>query len=159
MNIVYAVITVTDSGYGMDAETKRKVFNPFFTTKEAGKGTGLGLAMVMGIIKQHDGFIDLQSEPGKGSVFKLYLPLLADPLVIASEVAKDARMPRGSGTILLAEDDPPTLILLEELLKRAGYNVITAVDGEDGTGVLMLIFFRLIEFVSSSGFLFSSKPV
>jgi len=127
----YAVITVTDSGHGMDAETKRKVFNPFFTTKDVGKGTGLGLAMVMGIIKQHGGFVELQSEPGKGSVFKLYLPLLAGPVVIASEDVRDARMEGGSGTILLAEDDPTTLILLEELLKRAGYSVITAVDGED----------------------------
>jgi len=127
----YAVITVTDSGHGMAPDTKRKVFNPFFTTKDVGKGTGLGLAMVMGIIKQHGGFIDLQSEPGSGSVFKLYLPLLAEPVVIASEDVRDARMEGGSGTILLVEDNPPTLILLEELLTRAGYSVITAVDGED----------------------------
>lgn len=127
----YAVITVSDSGHGMDAETKRQVFDPFFTTKGIGKGTGLGLAMVMGIIKQHGGFIELQSEPGEGSVFKLYLPLLAVAEVIEPVTPRDARMERGSGTILLAEDDPATLILLKELLERAGYKVITAVDGED----------------------------
>lgn len=127
----YAVITVTDSGHGMDAVTKQMVFDPFFTTKEVGKGTGLGLSMVMGIIKQHGGFIELQSEPGKGCVFKLYLPLLAIALVKASDDLQAPRMECGSGTILLAEDDPATLRIMQELLERAGYKVITAVDGED----------------------------
>lgn len=127
----YAVVTVTDSGHGMDAETKRKVFNPFFTTKEVGRGTGLGLAMVLGIIKQHGGFIELQSEPGKGSVFKMYLPLLAEPEISTAAALPDTRMEKGAGTILLAEDDPTTLVFLKELLEKSGYQVITAVDGED----------------------------
>ncbi len=126
----YAIITVTDSGHGMDAETIHKVFDPFFTTKEVGKGTGLGLSMVMGIIKQHGGFIELHSQPGKGSVFQLYLPLVDDGDVSAP-IKKDYQTVRGSGTILVAEDDPDTLILLEELLLRAGYTVVTAIDGQD----------------------------
>ena len=126
----YAIITVTDSGHGMDAETIHKVFDPFFTTKKVGKGTGLGLSMVMGIIKQHGGFIGLHSQPGKGCVFQLYLPLVADGNVSAP-ITTDYQMVSGSGTILVAEDDPDTLILLEELLLRAGYTVITAIDGQD----------------------------
>ena len=127
----YAVISVTDSGHGMDAETKRKVFDPFFTTKDPGKGTGLGLSMVMGIVTQHDGFIDLQSEPGRGSVFQLYLPLV-DSKESAVETA-DQNIPsvNVSGTILLAEDDFGTRSAMAEFLIRAGFTVITAEDGQD----------------------------
>ncbi len=127
----YAVITVTDSGHGMDQETKRKVFDPFFTTKESGKGTGLGLAMVMGIIKQHGGFIDLQSEPGRGSVFQLYLPLVEAEEVTVPPADQDTLIEKVSGTILVAEDDPETCALLAEFLTIAGYTVITATDGQD----------------------------
>ncbi len=126
----YAIITVTDSGHGMDAETIQKVFDPFFTTKEVGKGTGLGLSMVMGIIKQHGGFIGLHSQPGTGSVFQLYLPLV-DEGKIAVPTKTDVQMEMGSGTILVAEDDSDTRVLLEELLVRAGYTVVTAIDGQD----------------------------
>jgi two-component system, cell cycle sensor histidine kinase and response regulator CckA len=128
----YAIITVTDSGHGMDEQTKHKVFNPFFTTKEIGKGTGLGLSMVMGIIKQHGGFIDLQSEPGRGSVFQLYLPLVeeAEEVTVLS-ADKDVQIEKVSGTILVAEDDPNTRALLAEFLTLAGYTVITATDGQD----------------------------
>ncbi len=127
----YAVITVTDSGHGMDAVTKQMVFDPFFTTKEVGKGTGLGLSMALAIIKQHGGFIELQSESGKGCVFKLYLPLLADALVKAPDDLQDSLVESGTGTILLAEDDPATLSIMQQLLERSGYKVITAVDGKD----------------------------
>jgi PAS domain S-box-containing protein len=127
----YAVITVNDTGCGMDAETRLKVFDPFFTTKEVGKGTGLGLSMVMGIIKQHGGFIDLQSEPGKGSVFHLYLPLVEAIEVPAAPAEDDLQIERGSGTILIAEDDANTRKAVEEFLTRVGYTVITAVDGQD----------------------------
>jgi PAS domain S-box-containing protein len=127
----YAIITATDSGHGMNAETKRKVFDPFFTTKEVDKGTGLGLAMVMGIIKQHGGFIDLQSEPGRGSVFQLYLPLVDMGESAAETAVLHLQMEIGSGTILLAEDDEDTRNAVAEFLTRAGYTVISAIDGQD----------------------------
>jgi CheY-like chemotaxis protein len=129
----YAIITVTDSGCGMNEQTKRKVFDPFFTTKEANKGTGLGLSMVHGIIKQHGGFIDLQSEPGRGSVFKLYLPLVDTVDEESTEPAEQQRLQTGKdfGTILVAEDDADTRDALAEFLTRAGYTIITAIDGQD----------------------------
>ncbi len=127
----YAIITVTDSGAGMDAETKGTVFDPFFTTKEVGKGTGLGLSMVMGIIKAHDGFIDLQSEPGCGCVFQVYLPLVDSAEEDSDAPEQHSFEERASGTILLAEDDEATRNAVAEFLTRAGYTVITAVDGQD----------------------------
>jgi PAS domain S-box-containing protein len=127
----YAAITVTDNGLGMDEPTKHKVFDPFFTTKEVGKGTGLGLSMVMGIILQHGGFINLQSEPGSGSVFQIYLPLMVAEEFVHTTKRQDAPMKKACGTILLAEDDELTRTMMEELLTRAGYTVIIAVDGQD----------------------------
>ena len=127
----YAVITVSDSGFGMDAETKRTVFEPFFTTKEIGKGTGLGLAMVTGIIKQHDGFINLQSEPGSGSVFQLYLPLVNSASTVVEPPEQTFPTEKSSGTILVAEDDSATRAVLEDFLTMAGYTVITAKDGHE----------------------------
>jgi CheY-like chemotaxis protein len=127
----YAVITVSDTGHGMDVKTKLKVFDPFFTTKEVGKGTGLGLAMVMGIIKQHGGFIDLKSESGKGSVFQVYLPLVNAEDVVSAPAMADVKMEKAFGAILLAEDDVDIRGAMVELLSRAGYTIITAVDGQD----------------------------
>ena len=128
----YAVITVSDTGHGMDAETALKVFDPFFTTKEVGKGTGLGLSMVLGIVRQHGGFVDLLSEPGKGSVFSIHLPL------VAAEMAEDAPeetaelLEAASGTtLLLAEDDSSSRFMMAEFLKKAGYKVVTVADGQD----------------------------
>jgi len=127
----YAVITISDSGTGMDEEIMRRVFEPFFTTKDAGKGTGLGLAMVMGIIKQHGGFIDLTSRPGAGTVFSLYLPLVEAGEAVAVSADFEVQSECVSGTILIAEDDPDTRGALEEFLTKAGYTVIAAVDGQD----------------------------
>jgi len=127
----YAVITVSDTGCGMDAETQLKVFDPFFTTKEVGKGTGLGLSMVMGIIKQHRGFVDVESEPGKGTVFHLYLPLVKSVVVVSAPEREEVLMEKASGTIMIVEDDESTRAMLEDLLTRAGYTVIAAVDGQD----------------------------
>ncbi len=126
----YVRLSITDSGCGMDPETKSKIFEPFFTTKERWRGTGLGLATVYGIVRQHDGMIDVYSEIGKGSRFDVYLPVIGSaqetPLVEGQ-----APPPGGNETILMAEDDAPLRFLTEEILKLAGYRVLAAVDGED----------------------------
>lgn len=126
----YVCISVTDTGSGMDEETKKKIFEPFFTTKDVGKGTGLGLAIIYGIIKQHNGYINVYSEPGRGTTFKIYLPL-SD--ISPDELKKeDVFLPRGkSETVLLAEDDGNVRNLIRVVLGEYGYQVIEAVDGED----------------------------
>jgi CheY-like chemotaxis protein len=126
----YAVITVSDTGTGMDEETRLRIFEPFFTTKQIGKGTGLGLSIAYGIMKQHDGYINVYSEPGKGTAFKLYLPQ------IKSEGKKEHVQQfipflSGGETILLAEDDARVRNLTRKVLEESGYTVIEAVDGED----------------------------
>lgn len=126
----YALISVEDTGQGMDEKTKEKIFEPFFTTKEVGKGTGLGLAMVYGIIKQHDGYINVYSEPDKGTAFKIYLPLIK----LSVEEVKLADIPiikGGTDTILIAEDDAQVRGLTKEVLEGYGYKVMEAVDGND----------------------------
>ena len=117
----------------MDEQTKRKVFDPFFTTKERNKGTGLGLSMVQGIIRQHGGFIDLQSEPGKGSIFQIYLPLVDANEIAVEEPEEQQSIKTGKnfGTIMVAEDDADTRDAMAAFLTRAGYTVITAIDGQD----------------------------
>ena len=128
----YAVITVADTGQGMDAATALKVFDPFFTTKEVGKGTGLGLSMVFGIVKQHGGSIDLKSEPGKGSVFSIYLPMVAGEMVVEASEKRDELLEAVAGaTVLLAEDDATTRLMMAQFLKKAGYKVVSAADGQE----------------------------
>ena len=128
----YARITVTDTGSGMDAATTAKIFEPFFSTKEVGKGTGLGLPIVYGIINQHNGFINVYSEPGIGTTFRIYLPLLLleKPLEVGIPTPS-APLPRGTETILLAEDDAMIRTLMKGFLTDFGYTVITAGDGEE----------------------------
>ena len=128
---LYALISFADSGTGMDEKTKMRIFEPFFTTKEVGKGTGLGLAVVYGIVKQHDGYISLQSEPGSGTEFKIYLPVIAAPEVEESRAEREEMAVGGSETILLAEDDEAVRTLTKRYLIEAGYTVIDAVDGVD----------------------------
>ncbi|MBI5846740.1 MAG: PAS domain S-box protein [Nitrospirae bacterium] len=129
----YALVTVSDTGIGMDEETQRKIFEPFFTTKAQGKGTGLGLAMVYGIVKQHEGYILVRSRPGSGTTFSIYLPILrphdrSGP----EETSRGAvSVKGGSETILIAEDDPALRKLEKTVLTQFGYTVIEAVDGED----------------------------
>ncbi len=127
----YALISVTDNGDGIDAGTIKKIFEPFYTTKGVGKGTGLGLAIVYGIVKQHDGYINVYSEPGKGTTFKIYLPLIKKSDVEATAPVKSKSMKGGSETILVAEDDNPLRDILSSLLKEFGYRVIEAKDGEE----------------------------
>ncbi len=125
----YAAISVSDSGIGMDDKTRERIFEPFFTTKESGKGTGLGLAMVYGIVKQHDGYINVYSEPGKGTTFKIFLPLTKPGEGSKTAVLPPAR--RGTETVLVAEDDAAVRRLTRDVLEKAGYKVIVAEDGED----------------------------
>jgi len=126
----YAKLTVADTGYGIDSSLKERIFEPFFTTKEVGKGTGLGLSMVYGIVKQHSGFIDVESEPGKQTVFTIYFPI-ADAVVERKRMEPHL-LPSGSReTILLAEDDRFVRMLTKHILIKYGYLVIEAVDGED----------------------------
>ena len=129
----YAVITVTDNGTGMDKATRKKVFEPFFTTKELGKGTGLGLAMVYGIITQHNGFVDLTSEPGHGTSFVIFLPIVESENVGHSvENGAGVESWAGTETILVIEDDAALLAFMHKMLTKLGYRVIVAVDGQDG---------------------------
>ncbi|PKN12640.1 MAG: hypothetical protein CVU69_06300 [Deltaproteobacteria bacterium HGW-Deltaproteobacteria-4] len=128
----YARITVSDNGQGMDDTVKTKIFEPFFTTKEVDKGTGLGLSIVYGIIKQHKGFINVYSEPGKGTTFTICLPLSNQRV---EECAAEMAAPfvcTGDETLLLVEDDEAIRGMLCEVLMQNGYTVIEASDGVDG---------------------------
>ncbi len=126
----YAVLSVTDTGTGMDDTTKRKIFEPFFTTKEPGKGTGLGLSIAYGIVKQHEGYITCDSEPDSGTTFKIYLPLI-NRETAETEKAVPHQVSNGTETILVAEDDAAVGKIVKEMLEQFGYTVIEAVDGED----------------------------
>lgn len=127
----YALLTVTDNGTGMDEVTCARIFEPFFTTKEVGKGTGLGLAIVYGIIKQHNGIIDVESTPGVGSTFRIYLPIVAEVPVRVEENSETLQFPRGTETILVVEDDPAVRLSVESNLRLFGYWVLSARDGEE----------------------------
>ncbi|MEA5113868.1 MAG: PocR ligand-binding domain-containing protein [Geobacteraceae bacterium] len=133
----YACITVTDTGCGMDAETQKKIFEPFYTTKEVGKGTGLGMAIIYGIVKQHNGYINVYSEPGNGTVFRVYLPLLAEEKHAVHKTENNKPPKGGSETILLAEDDITVRELHKILLEEAGYKVVEAFDGHDALAKFM----------------------
>jgi len=126
----YALISVSDTGTGMDRETLRKIYDPFFTTKEVGKGTGLGLAMTYGIIKQHNGYINASSEPGLGTTFTIHLPLIKDDVEERKPEGAPAPV-KGSETVLLAEDEAEVRSAIKNNLQEFGYTVIEAVDGAD----------------------------
>jgi PAS domain S-box-containing protein len=130
----YAVIAVSDTGTGISKDLQSRIFEPFFTTKEVGKGTGLGLATVYGVVKQHGGFINLYSEPGAGSTFKIYLPLCAGQTAKTSD--ESISSPKGGNeTILLVEDEPFVRKVITGLLHNAGYSVFEAADGDEALGV------------------------
>ena len=127
----YVLLAVADTGHGMDAATQARIFEPFFTTKEQGKGTGLGLAMVYGFVKQSGGHIAVYSEPGRGATFKLYLPRVQETVASGKSHPGQNRMPRGNETLLLVEDEPGVRALARHVLQSCGYTVLEAGDGRE----------------------------
>jgi CheY-like chemotaxis protein len=127
-------LSVTDTGVGMDTATKSHIFEPFFTTKEQGKGTGLGLATVYGIITQSGGHLEVDTAPGLGTTFAVYLPAAtAEPVVITHPATRE--IVGGNESILLVEDEEPVRELLREILEARGYTVTTASNGLDALAV------------------------
>jgi two-component system, cell cycle sensor histidine kinase and response regulator CckA len=122
-------LTVTDTGCGIAPEILHRIFEPFFTTKEVGKGTGLGLATVYGIIHQHHGWITVSSEVNKGTTFRIYFPALAGASIPKKTAPIVSQFARGTETILVVEDEPPVRLLVNNLLQRCGYNVLQAESG------------------------------
>ena len=122
----YVLIAVSDNGCGMDSFTRQNVFEPFFTTKEQGKGTGLGLSTVYGVVKQNNGFVNVYSEPGHGTTFRMYLPKYMDKAASLSKQSHRLQVERGHETILLVEDEPAILKITTMMLQRMGYKVIPA---------------------------------
>jgi two-component system, cell cycle sensor histidine kinase and response regulator CckA len=127
----HILLQVTDTGMGMDAETRGRVFEPFFTTKSVGKGSGLGLATVYGIVKQSGGYIDVSSEPTQGSVFTLYLPRVLDAVPAVQEAPTTEPASAGGETVLLVEDEAGVRSLARRALQRLGYRVLEAGNGEE----------------------------
>jgi PAS domain S-box-containing protein len=127
----YVMISVSDSGHGMDRETQARIFEPFFTTKEKGKGTGLGLSTVYGIIKQSGGYVFVQSEPGRGTTFTMYFPRVNEPSEAIGIVPVSFKTVGGSETILLVEDEESVRQLVRETLESRGYRVLEAANGND----------------------------
>jgi len=127
----YALLSVGDTGTGMDEETKARIFEPFFTTKAVGKGTGLGMAIVYGVVQQHGGYLDIVSAPGQGTTFNIYLPLLQKEVTTTRRQETAEGSYQGTETVLVAEDAPEVRRFTAELLAQNGYHVIEAADGQD----------------------------
>jgi len=131
----YVLVTVEDTGFGMSEETRKRIFDPFFTTKEIGRGTGLGLATAMTIVKSHGGFMNVYSEPGKGSNFSIYLPAAETHAAIASEDVV-SQYPKGRGeTVLIVDDETNIVQITAATLEKFGYAALTASDGAEGLAI------------------------
>ena len=132
----YVVISVTDTGTGMPPDVIDKIFEPFFTTKEVGKGTGLGLSTVMGIVKSHEGVINVYSELGKGTTFRVYLPAVEHSSDEQIKPAQLISLPRGNGEVILIVDDEASILTItSQTLQAFGYRILTATDGADAIAV------------------------
>jgi CheY-like chemotaxis protein len=132
----YIALSVADSGIGMDQYTIRQIFDPFFTTKSVDKGTGLGLSVVYGIAELHNGYIDVQSEVGKGSTFTLYLPLIENDEENVSDGKKtEGELRGGTETILFVEDEESLISMIKIILETNGYTVLEARNGEEGVNI------------------------
>jgi len=131
----FVMLSVSDTGAGMDVQTQSHIFEPFFTTKPPGKGTGLGLSTVYGITKQSGGYISVESEQGKGSTFKMYFPVAEKD--IAAEAPHPPALPHADGneTILIVEDEAALLSLVEASLRKRGFKVLVATTGEDAEAI------------------------
>ena len=129
----YVLLTVTDTGMGMDKETMERIFDPFFTTKEMGRGTGLGLASVYGIVKGHGGYIDVDSEKGRGTMFTIYLPASTKALKQGLKALDTVH--RGMETVLLVDDEEGVRTVSQELLESLGYRVMIATDGAEAVKI------------------------
>jgi CheY-like chemotaxis protein len=123
------MVAVSDSGHGMDEATRARIFEPFFTTKPTGRGTGLGLAMVYGFVKQSGGHVEAYSEPARGTPFKIFLPRVFDERVTPALSEEEAVIPKGHETVLLVEDEEAVRLLTTRVLQSAGYNVLIARHG------------------------------
>jgi len=132
----YVNISVKDTGMGIPPGIVDKIFEPFFTTKEINKGTGLGLSTVMGIVKSHEGVVNVYTEPGKGTVFNVYLPAMELSLQARKKQEEEASLPRGNGeTILVVDDETSILIITSQTLQAFGYQVLTATDGAEAVAI------------------------
>jgi two-component system, cell cycle sensor histidine kinase and response regulator CckA len=131
----WVLLSVSDTGCGMDAATQARIFEPFFTTKEPGKGTGLGLATVYGIVQQNGGHIRVESQPGQGATFHIYLPRTDQPAAHPAPPGTPLEPALGSETILLVEDEPIMRQLVREVLQMSGYTVLEALQGDEALGV------------------------
>ena len=127
----YVLLSISDTGHGMDKAIIENIFDPFFTTKEFGKGTGLGLASVYGIVKNHGGRINCDSEVGRGTTFKIYLPAIVQPELEGAAIVESKPIPRGTETILLVDDEEAIRGFAQQALMKFGYKVFTAASGEE----------------------------
>ncbi|MGM0681398.1 MAG: response regulator, partial [Thermodesulfobacteriota bacterium] len=129
----YIKISITDNGMGMDEETQQRIFDPFFTTKKMGRGTGLGLASVYGIVKNHDGLINVYSKVDKGTTFTIYLP--ASDQEVAEETELSAKLIPGAGTVLLVDDEQMMIDVAEKMIQHLGFTVLVALSGEEAINI------------------------